>query len=75
MNMIVFNKKASRFHFSRAVTILHDLRLPERAVPAGCAALIDALQLSVTIPRQLSAIGPRHKTYTRDGWSIYTPRQ
>jgi hypothetical protein len=26
------------------------------------------------LPRQLSAIGPRHRSYSQDGWSITTPR-
>lgn len=26
------------------------------------------------MPRTLSAIGPRHKSYQQDGWQIYTPR-
>ena len=67
-------KEAYWLQFSQAVTIFHDLRLPERAVPAGYAALIDALQLRVALPRQMSAIGLRHRSYTRDGWNIYTPR-
>ena len=43
-------------------------------MPAGYAALIDAFDLHVPLPLTLSAIGPRHKVYERDGWRIYTPR-
>ncbi len=60
--------------FSGAVNVFHDQRLPEAAVPAGYAALIDAYNLSVPVPRMLAAIGSRHKTYEADGWRIYTPR-
>jgi Fic/DOC family len=60
--------------FSEPVTSFHGLRLPERATPVGYAALMDAYGLKVPIPRNLSAIGPRHKEYEQDGWHIYTPR-
>ena len=60
--------------FSGPVTAFHERRLPETATPAGYAALIDALRLRVPVPRILSAIGPHHKQYERDGWRIYTPR-
>ena len=60
--------------FSGAVNVFHDQRLPEAAVPAGYAALIDAYNLSVPLPRMLAAIGSRHKVYEADGWRIYSPR-
>ena len=60
--------------FSGPVTAFHERRLPETATPAGYAALIEALRLRVPVPRILSAIGPHHKQYERDGWRIYTPR-
>lgn len=60
--------------FSGPVTVFQERRLPERATPAGYAALIDGFRLRVPAPRTLSAIGPRHKLYQKDGWSVYTPR-
>ncbi len=60
--------------FSQAVAVLLDRRLPEPARPVGYAALIDAYGLSVPPPRTLSAIGPRHRIYARDGWRVLTPR-
>jgi hypothetical protein len=60
--------------FSGSVTVFHDRALPERATPVGYAALIDAFDLRVPVPRTLSAVGPRHKQYQQDGWHIYTPR-
>ena len=66
--------RAPQLEFSGPVTIFHDRRLPEQAVPVGYAALIDALHLRVPLPRILSAVGPRHKQYKQDGWNIYTPR-
>ena len=65
---------AKKHGFSGPVTAFHERRLPETATPGGYAALIDALRLRVPVPRILSAIGPHHKQYERDGWRIYTPR-
>jgi hypothetical protein len=67
-------EKPAQYRFSESVTIFHGLRLPERATPVGYAALIDAYGLRVPMPRTLSAIGPRHKEYEKEGWHIYTPR-
>jgi Fic family protein len=60
--------------FSGPVNVFHDRRLPERAAPAGYAALIDAYKLPVPVPRTLSAIGTKHRIIERDRWRIYTPR-
>lgn len=60
--------------YSEPVTVFHDRRLPEPGRPAGYAALIDAYELQVPLPRQLFAIGERHKRITTDDWSLLTPR-
>ncbi len=60
--------------FSGPVNVFHERRLPETATPAGYAALIHAYGLPVPIPRNLSAIGARHRITEGDGWRIYTPR-
>ncbi|WFU42170.1 Fic family protein [Bradyrhizobium sp. CB82] len=60
--------------FSGQVSVFHDRRLPETAVPAGYAALIHAYKLPVPVPRTLSAIGTKHRLIEQDGWRIYTPR-
>lgn len=60
--------------FSGPVTIFQERRLPERARPAGYAALIDAYTLSVPLPLTLSAIGAKHKIFTQDSWRVLTPR-
>lgn len=67
-------KKPQKNQFSGPRTSFHDRRLPERAIPVGYAALIDAYDLAVPVPRTLSAVGARHVTYRADGWKIYTPR-
>lgn len=63
-----------RYGFSGPAKTFHGLRLPEEAVPAGYAALIDALDLGVPLPRRLTAIGNRHRVYEAAGWRIMTPR-
>lgn len=60
--------------FSGPVTIFQDQRLPEKATPAGYAALIEAYGLVVPLPRTLSAIGERHRIVEQGGWRILTPR-
>jgi hypothetical protein len=66
-------------HFSGPVTVFHERSLPERAVPVGYAALIDAFLAgprgpSVPLPRQLSAIGGRHRAVDTPEWRLYSPR-
>lgn len=65
---------ASEDRFSGPTLLFHERRLPERATPAGYAALIDAFGLEVPLPRTLAAIGGRHRILEQDGWRILTPR-
>jgi hypothetical protein len=65
--------------FSGPVTVFHERSLPERATPVGYAALVDAFLaapygLSVPLPRQLSAIGGRHRAIDTPEWRLYSPR-
>ena len=60
--------------FSEPATVFQEKRLPEAAVPVGYAALINVYNLSVPLPRVLSAIGTRHSIFEKDGWRIFTPR-
>ena len=50
------------------------LRCPERATPAGYAALIDAYRLQVPLPRMLCATSEHHRTRNEGGWRILTSR-
>jgi hypothetical protein len=61
-------------NFSGPLTVFHERRLPEKATPAGYAALIEAYDLPVPLPRTLYAIGTRHRILEGAGWRIYTPR-
>lgn len=69
-----FMGPAAEHRLSGPVTVFHERRLPERATPAGYAALIDAYRLAVPLPLTLSAIGERHRILKRDDWRILTPR-
>lgn len=60
--------------FSEPVTVFQEQRLPELARPVGYAALIDAYDLAVPLPRTLTAIGERHRIIEQQGWRILTPR-
>ena len=65
---------ARQRRFAGPVTVFQDRRLPERATPAGYAALIDACGLHVPSPRTLSATGGRHRVLEAEGWRLLTPR-
>src|SRR5499427_7439887 len=65
---------ADQHHFSGPVTVFHERALPEKATPAGYAALIDAYRLRVPLPRTLSATGEHHRIKNEAGWRILTPR-
>jgi hypothetical protein len=66
--------RAIQNRFSGPVTVFHEQALPERATPAGYAALIDAYGLRVPLPRTLSATGEHHRIKNDAGWRILTPR-
>src|SRR5258708_2013746 len=73
--MIVFRAAAGRSNgFSGPVSVFRDRRLPETPTPAGYAALIQAYDLAVPVPRILCAIGTRHRIIEEAGWRLYTPR-
>ncbi|MCP9231732.1 Fic family protein [Mesorhizobium sp. LMG 17147] len=65
---------AQQHQFSGPVTVFQEIRLPERATPAGYSALIGAYRLPVPLPRTLFATGEHHRITERDGWRIMTPR-
>lgn len=53
----------------------HECILPEEGAKlAGYTALISAYQLEVPLPDNLSAIGQKHKSYTKNKWVVYGPR-
>src|SRR5216683_1641520 len=64
----------SNHRFSGTVTIFHERALPEKATPAGYAALVDAYGLPAPLPRRVSAIGEHHKVKEESGWRLLTPR-
>jgi hypothetical protein len=64
----------AQHRFSGPITVFHERALPEKATPAGYAALIDAYGLRVPLPRTLSATGVHHRVKNEVGWRILTPR-
>lgn len=66
--------RSPKIEFSGPVTVFQESVLPERATPAGYAALIDAYRLKVPLPRTLSATGDHHRIRDENGWRILTPR-
>lgn len=61
-------------YFAEPITVFQERRLPEAAIPVGYAALIQAYNLSVPLPRTLAAIGTRHSIFQKDSWRMFTPR-
>lgn len=65
---------SQNYQFSGPVTVFQDRRLPEAGAPTGYAALIQAFELAVPLPRTLYATGTRHKIVNAAGWHVLTPR-
>lgn len=63
-----------QIQFSGPVMALHERILPEKATPAGYAALIDAYQLTVPLPETLFATSQHHRGRIGNGWRILTAR-
>jgi hypothetical protein len=72
--LLKFMGSPQKIRFSGPVIVFHGRRLPELATPAGYAALIDAYQLEVPIPRILTATGEHHRVREMPGWRLLTPR-
>lgn len=60
--------------FTQSVTSFRGIALPERAAPAGYAALIDRYDLAVPLPSPLTAVAERHHPASTDQWRMLTPR-
>ena len=60
--------------FSQKVSLFQEKKLPEEAILAGYAALINVYELEVPLPLKLAAISARHKIYESCGWKLFTPR-
>jgi len=69
-----FMNDGRRKRFSGPVNVFQERRLPETATPAGYGALVDAYEISVPLPRTLSATGARHRAREEGGWRIFTSR-
>ena len=59
---------------SQAVSHFHGRVLPEQAISAGCAVLIEHFKLAVPLPPRLTAIAERHHPVPNLSWNLLTPR-
>src|SRR5436309_9844310 len=60
--------------FARPVSHFRTRRLPEPAIPAGYAALIERFDLRVPLPNRLTAIAERYHPVANQSWQLLTPR-
>lgn len=56
------------------VNVFHGRHLPEEALLAGYAALMETYQLQVPLPDVMAAISEKHKKYQKNDWMMFTPR-
>lgn len=56
------------------VTDFRGVALPEPGVPAGYAAIIEAYDLRLPLPRRLSAIAHRYRPESNGDWQMFPPR-
>jgi Fic family protein len=61
-------------HFSQKITIFHGRGAPEESILVGYGALIEAYQLKMPFPEQLTLISYKNRQYTEDQWQILTSR-
>lgn len=59
---------------SQPVNHFHGRALPEPAIPAGYAGLIQRFDLAVPLPPRLTAIAERHHPAPNPSWPLLTPR-
>ena len=60
--------------FSQPVNHFYGRGLPEPAIPAGYAALIERFKLIVPLPPVLAATALRHGPKSNSNWQLFTPR-
>ncbi|MDQ3142784.1 MAG: cell filamentation protein Fic, partial [Bacteroidota bacterium] len=61
-------------HFSRKIVVFHGRQTPEEAILVGYGALMEAFQLSMPMPSQLTLISSKKRQYETSTWKVYTPR-
>lgn len=60
--------------FSREISVFHGRNTPEVGRLVGYGAIIDALHLSMPMPRELSIISTKNKKYKTDKWQVFSNR-
>ncbi len=66
--------QGKRMQYPNPADIFRGRHLPQAATPVGYAALIEAWDLEVPLPRRLYAIGERHQVVESEKWKLLTPR-
>lgn len=61
-------------YFSLKVNVFHGRQAPEEATLVGYGAIIEAYQLPVPFPSQLSLISSKKRQYVTEEWVVYTSR-
>ncbi|UKJ05803.1 Fic family protein [Solitalea lacus] len=61
-------------HFSQSISTFHERTAPEVGNLVGYGAIIDSLDLTVPIPRQLALISEKRRQYVTEEWLVFTPR-
>jgi len=61
-------------HFSQEINVFHGRQTPEKATLVGYGAVIDSLELPVSLPATLAVISEKHRKYQTPEWLVYTPR-
>ena len=61
-------------HFSRKITVFHDRSAPEKGTLVGYGAIIEAYNLPVPLPPQLSLISEKNRQYSNEEWRVFTSR-
>jgi hypothetical protein len=61
-------------HISREISTFHGRAAPELGTIVGYGAIIEAYKLPVPFPERLALISKKHRQYSTEGWSVFTPR-
>ena len=59
---------------TQPVSHFHGQALPEPAIPAGYASLIERFELAVPLPPRLAGTAMRHHPAPHPRWQLLTPR-
>lgn len=61
-------------YISRKISVFHGRQTPEEAMLVGYGAILEAFNLPVPLPRQLSLISSKNRQYVNEEWRVFTSR-